>query len=59
VSSLDLCDDLQPNRWNEVVPKEGFIVEQGDLGGQGLVEVMGARELPISSTASCCIKEIN
>jgi len=41
------------------VPKEGFIVEQGDLGGQGLVEVMGARELPISSTASCCVKEIN
>jgi len=41
------------------VPKEGFVVEQGDLGGWGLVEVMGARELPISSATSCCVKDVN
>jgi len=41
------------------VPEEGFVVEQGDLGGRGLVEVMGARELPICSATSCCIKEVN
>jgi len=41
------------------VPEKGFVVEQGDLGGWGLVEVMGARELPICSAASCCIKDVN
>jgi len=41
------------------VPEEGFVVEQGDLGGRGLVEVMGARELPICSATSCCVKDIN
>jgi len=40
------------------VPKKGFIVEQGDLGGWGLVVVMSARELPICSATSCCIKEV-
>jgi len=44
---------------DEVVPEEGFVVEQGDLGGWGLVEVMSARELPICSATSCCIKKIN
>jgi len=41
------------------VPEKGFVVEQGDLGGWGLVEVMSARELPICSAASCCIKEVD
>jgi len=41
------------------VPEEGFVVEQGDLGGWGLVEIMGARELPICSATSCCIKNVN
>jgi len=41
------------------VPKKGFVVEQGDLGGWGLVEVMGARELPICSATSCCVKDVN
>jgi len=41
------------------VPEEGFVVEQRDLGGWGLVEVMSARELPICSATSCCAKEIN
>jgi len=41
------------------VPEEGFVVEQRDLGGWGLVKVMSARELPICSATSCCIKEIN
>jgi len=44
---------------DEVVPEEGFVVELGDLGGWGLVEVMSARKLPICGTTSCCIKEIN
>jgi len=41
------------------VPEEGFVVEQGDLGGWGLVEVMSARELPICSATSCCVKDID
>jgi len=41
------------------VPEEGFVVEQGDLSGWGLVKVMGARELPICSVTSCCIKDVN
>jgi len=41
------------------VPEEGFVVEQGDLGSWGLVEVMSARELPICSTTSCCVKDVD
>jgi len=41
------------------VPEKGFVIEQGDLGGWGLVEVMGARELPICSATSCCIKDVD
>jgi len=41
------------------VPEKGFIVEQGDLGGWGLVEVMGARELPICSATSFCVKDVD
>jgi len=41
------------------VPEEGFVVEQRDLGGWGLVEVMSARELPIGSATSCCVKEVD
>ena len=41
------------------MPEESFVVEQGDLCGWGLVEVMSARELPICSATSCCIKEVN
>jgi len=41
------------------VPEKGFVIEQGDLGGWGLVEVMGARELPISSATSCCVEDVN
>jgi len=41
------------------VPEEGFVVEQGDLGGWGLVEVVGTRELPICSAMSCCVKDVN
>ena len=41
------------------MPEKGFVVEQGDLGGWGLVEVMGTRELPICSATSCCVKDVN
>jgi len=41
------------------VPEEGFVVEQRDLGGWGLVKVMGARELPICSATSCCVEDVN
>jgi len=41
------------------VPEEGFVVEQRDLGGWGLVKVMGTRELPICSATSCCIKDVD
>jgi len=41
------------------VPEEGFVVEQRDLSGWGLVEVMSARELPICSATSCCVKDVN
>jgi len=41
------------------VPEEGFVVEQGDLSGWGLVEVMSARELPICSATSCGVKDVN
>ena len=41
------------------MPEEGFVVEQGDLGGWRLVEVMGARELPICSATSCGVKDVN
>jgi len=41
------------------VPEKGFVVEQGDLGGWGLVEVMSARELPICSATSCCVKDVH
>jgi len=41
------------------VPEKGFVVEQGDLGGWGLVEVVSAREVPICSATSCCVKDVN
>jgi len=41
------------------MPEEGFVIEQGDLGGWGLVEVVGTRELPICSAMSCCIKDVD
>ena len=41
------------------MPEKGFVVEQGDLCGGGLVEVMSARELPICSATSCCIKDVD
>jgi len=41
------------------VPEKGFIVEQGDLSGWGLVEVMCARELPVSSATLCCVKDVD
>jgi len=41
------------------VPEEGFVIEQRDLGGWGLVEIVSARELPICSATSCCIKDVN
>ena len=41
------------------MPEKGFIVEKGDLGGRGLIEVMGAQELPICSATSCCSKKIS
>ena len=41
------------------MPEKGFVVEQGDLGSWGLVEVMSARELPICSATSCCVKDVN
>jgi len=41
------------------MPEEGFVVEQRDLGGWGLVEVVRARELPICSAMSCCIKDVD
>ena len=59
MSGLDLRDDFRPVRQGEIVPEEGFVVEQGDLGGWGLVKVMSARELPVSSTTSCYAKDVN
>ena len=41
------------------MPEEGFVVEQGDLSGWGLVKVMGARELPICNAMSCCVKDVD
>jgi len=41
------------------VPEKGFVVEQGDLGGWGLVEVLSARELPICSAMPCCVKDVD
>jgi len=41
------------------VPEKGFVVEQGDLGSWGLIEVMSARELPICSATSCCVKDVD
>ena len=41
------------------MPEKGFVVEQRDLGGWGLVKVMGTRELPICSATSCCVKDVN
>jgi len=41
------------------MPEEGFVVKQGDLGGWGLVEAMGTRELPVSSATSCCVKDVD
>jgi len=41
------------------VPEEGFVIEQGDLSGWGLVEVMSARELPICGAMSCGVKDVN
>ena len=41
------------------MPEEGFIIEQRDLGGWGLVKVVGARELPICSAMSCCVKDVD
>ena len=41
------------------MPEEGFVIEQGDLSGWGLVKVMGTRELPVCSATSCCIEDIN
>ena len=59
MSSLNLRDNFRPVRWDKVVPEEGFVVEQRDLGGWGLVSVMGARKLPICSATSCCVKEVD
>jgi len=59
VSGLDLRDNFRPVQRDEVVPEEGYVVEQGDLGSWGLVKVMSARELPICSATSCCIKDVN
>jgi len=41
------------------MPEEGFVVEQGDLSGWRLVEVVSAGELPICSATSCCVKDVN
>ena len=41
------------------MPEEGFVVEQRDLSGWGLVKVMSARELPIGSATSCCVKDVD
>ena len=41
------------------MPEESFVIEQGDLSGWGLVEVVSARELPICSTTSCCVKDVD
>jgi len=41
------------------MPEEGFVVEQRDLGGWGLVEVVSARELPICGAMSCCVEDVH
>ena len=41
MSGLYLGDNFLPDQWDEIVPEEGFIVEQRELGNRGLVKVMG------------------
>ena len=41
------------------MPEEGLVIEQRDLGGWGLVEVVSTRELPICSATSCCVKDVD
>ena len=52
MSGLDLGDNFLPDRRDKVMPKEGFVVEQGELGDRGLVEIMGTWEEPIGGTTS-------
>ena len=41
MSGLYLGDDLLPDQRDGVMPEEGFVVKQGELGNRSLVEVMG------------------
>ena len=40
MSGLYLGDNFLLNQWDEVMPEEGFVVEQGELGNGSLVEIM-------------------
>ena len=59
MSGLYLGDDFLPDRWDEIVPEEGFVVEQGELSNGGLVEVMGTGEEPIGGAASCSSEDVH
>ena len=41
MSGLYLGDNFLPDQWDVIVPEEGFVVEQGELGNWGLVKIMG------------------
>ena len=41
MSGLYLGDNFLPDRQDVVMPEEGFIVEQGELGDCGLVKIVG------------------
>jgi len=38
------------------MPEEGFVIEQRDLGGWGLVEVVSTQELPICSAILAALR---
>ena len=44
MSGLYLGDNFLLDQWDVIMPEEGFVVEQGDLGGWGLIKVVGAQE---------------
>ena len=59
MSGLYLGDNFLPDRRDKIVPEEGFVIEQGELGNRSLVEIMSTGEEPIGGTTSCCSEDVN
>ena len=59
MSGLYLGDNLLSDRWDVVMPEEGFVIEQGELGNGSLVEIVGAWEEPIGGATSCGSEDID